>query len=251
MADSQSDMSLILVIIAFALGGILKGATGAGAPVIAVPVMTIFFGAPFAVAVFAIPNLVTNIWQGWVYRHHAPKGPLMLRFAVAGALGAGVGSFMLAWLPSEMLMLTVAFSVLAYVGFRMLRPDWVLVMHKAERLAAPMGVLGGILQGAAGLSAPVSLSFLNAIKLERPQFIVTISVFFFAMALVQIPLLTVLGILTGERFLLSCLALIPLMVAMPLGAWLARRIAANAFDRVILGLLLILSLRLIWQALAG
>ena len=101
------------------------------------------------------------------------------------------------------------------------------------------------------MSAPVSLSFLNAIKLERPQFIVTISVFFFAMALVQIPLLTVLGILTGERFLLSCLALIPLMVAMPLGAWLARRIAANAFDRVILGLLLILSLRLIWQALAG
>jgi uncharacterized membrane protein YfcA len=244
-------MSLILVIIAFALGGILKGATGAGAPVIAVPVMTIFFGAPFAVAVFAIPNLVTNIWQGWVYRHHVPKGPLMLRFAVAGALGAGVGSFMLAWLPSEMLMLTVAFSVLAYVGFRTLRPDWVLVMHKAERLAAPMGVLGGILQGAAGLSAPVSLSFLNALKLDRPQFIVTISVFFFAMALVQIPLLTVLGILTGERFLLSCLALIPLMAAMPLGAWLARRISASAFDRVILGLLLILSLRLIWQALAG
>jgi hypothetical protein len=41
------------------------------------------------------------------------------------------------------------------------------------------------------------------------------------------------------------------MLAMPLGAWLARRISASAFDRVILGLLLILSLRLIWQALAG
>jgi uncharacterized protein len=111
-----------LVIIAFALGGILKGATGAGAPVIAVPLMTIFFGAPFAVAVFSIPNLVTNIWQGWVYRDHVVKGPLMLRFAVAGALGAGIGSFMLAWLPSEMLMLTVALSVLAYVGFRTAAP---------------------------------------------------------------------------------------------------------------------------------
>ncbi len=244
-------MDMGLVIIAFALGGILKGATGAGAPVIAVPLMTIFFGAPFAVAVFSIPNLVTNIWQGWVYRDHVVKGPLMLRFAVAGALGAGIGSFMLAWLPTEALTLTVALSVLAYVGFRAARPGWTLALPRAEKLAAPLGLLGGILQGAAGLSAPVSLSFLNAIRLDRGQFIVTISVFFFGMALVQIPLLTGLGILTGERFLLSCLALIPLMAAMPLGAWLARRISASAFDRVILVLLVLLSLRLIWQAVFG
>ena len=244
-------MSLILVLIAFALGGILKGATGAGAPVIAVPVMTLFFGAPFAVAVFAIPNLVTNIWQGWHFRKHALTGPLTLHFALAGALGAGLGSFMLAWLPTEALTLTVALSVLAYVGFRAWHPGWRLSLARAEKLAAPMGVLGGILQGAAGLSAPVSLSFLNALKLERPQFIVTISVFFFAMALVQVPLLVSLGLLTGERFLISCLALIPLTAAMPLGAWLARRISASTFDRVILGLLVLLSLRLIWQAVIG
>ena len=244
-------MSLILVLIAFALGGILKGATGAGAPIIAVPVMTLFFGAPFAVAVFSIPNLVTNIWQGWHYRQHRLSGPLMIRFAVAGAWCAGIGSVMLARLPTEALTLTVALSVLAYVGFRALRPGWRLSLPRAEALAAPMGVLGGILQGAAGLSAPVSLSFLNALKLERAQFIVTISVFFFAMALVQIPMLVGLGILTTERFLLSCLALIPLMAAMPLGAWLARRISAATFDRVILVLLTLLSVRLIWQAVVG
>lgn len=244
-------MDVLLVIIAFALGGILKGATGAGAPVIAVPVMTLFFGAPFAVAVFSIPNLVTNIWQGWAYRDHVLKGPLMLRFAVAGALGAGLGSFMLAWLPTEALTLTVALTVLAYVGFRVARPGWSLALPRAEKLAAPLGVLGGILQGAAGLSAPISLSFLNALRLERGQFIVTISVFFFAMAIVQIPLLTGLSILTAERFMLSCLALVPLIAAMPLGAWLARRISTQTFDRVILVLLLVLSLRLIWQAVFG
>lgn len=243
-------MSLILVFLAFGLGGILKGATGAGAAIIAVPVMTIFFGAPFAVAVFAIPNLVTNVWQGWSFRRHALASPLTLHFAVAGALGAGIGSFLLAWLPSEALNLAVALSVLAYVGFRAFRPGWVLSLARAERLAAPMGVLGGILQGAAGLSAPVSLSFLNALKLQRPQFIFTISVFFLAMALVQIPLLAGLGILTGERFVISCLALIPLVATMPLGAWLGKRLSAAIFDRVILGLLVILSLRLVWQAVA-
>jgi uncharacterized membrane protein YfcA len=41
------------------------------------------------------------------------------------------------------------------------------------------------------------------------------------------------------------------MAAMPLGAWLARRISASTFDRVILALLTLLSLRLIWQAVIG
>lgn len=251
MIATLLSLEMLLVIVAFALGGILKGATGAGAPIIAVPLMTIFFGAPYAVAVFAVPNLVPNLWQSWTYRQHRLPGPLMWRFAIAGAAGAGIGSFMLAWLPTEALTLTVALSVLAYVGFRAARPGWGLSLPRAERLAVPMGLMGGILQGAAGLSAPVSLSFLNALRLERPQFIITISVFFYAMALVQIPLLAGLGILTGERFVLSCLALIPLMAAMPLGAWLARRISRGTFDLVILTLLVILSLRLIWQAVNG
>lgn len=249
--ETMLSFEMLLVIVAFALGGILKGATGAGAPIIAVPLMTIFFGAPYAVAVFAVPNLVPNLWQSWTYRQHRLPGPLMWRFALAGAAGAGVGSFMLAWLPTEALTLAVALSVLAYVGFRAARPGWTLPLPRAEKLAAPMGLMGGILQGAAGLSAPVSLSFLNALRLERAQFIVTISCFFYAMALVQIPLLAGLGILTGERLVLSCLSLIPLMAAMPLGAWLARHISARTFDLVILTLLVILSMRLIWQAVVG
>ena len=35
--------TLIIVGLAFAMGGVIKGATGAGAPLIAVPVMTSFF----------------------------------------------------------------------------------------------------------------------------------------------------------------------------------------------------------------
>ena len=37
---------------------------------------------------------------------------------------------------------------------------------------------------------------------------------------------------------------------MPLGAWLGKRLSAAIFDRVILSLLVILSLRLVWQAVA-
>ena len=60
--------TLIIVGLAFAIGGILKGATGVGAPLIAVPVMTSFVDIRFAVAVFVVPNLVINLIQSIIYR---------------------------------------------------------------------------------------------------------------------------------------------------------------------------------------
>ena len=52
---------IIAIVIAFALGGILKGATGAGAPIITIPVMTAFYDVRIAVIIMVIPNFITNI----------------------------------------------------------------------------------------------------------------------------------------------------------------------------------------------
>jgi hypothetical protein len=69
--------------------------------------------------------------------------------------------------------------------------------------------------GGSGLSAPVSITFLNAIRLECKQFMVTISLFFAALGFVQLPLQIHFGIMTGERFIYSTLALVPLLAFMP------------------------------------
>lgn len=39
------------------LGGILKGATGAGAPLLAVPAIALLFDVPFAIVVMVIPDV--------------------------------------------------------------------------------------------------------------------------------------------------------------------------------------------------
>lgn len=235
---------IILGATAFALGGILKGATGAGAPLLAVPLLAMLYDVRLAVALFTLPSLVPNIWQGWVHRHDLPPHALVFGFALGGAVGAGVGTAMLVSLSSDLLMLGVAAAVLIYVGFRLLRPDWALGMRTAVRLAIPMGFVGGVLQGAAGLSAPVSITFMNAIRMERGAFIAAISVFFAVMAAIQIPLLVAWGVLTPIRAVLSAGALVPLLAAMPLGVALARRMPPTVFDRIILGLLTVIALRI-------
>lgn len=235
---------LFLGATAFALGGLLKGATGAGAPLLAVPLLAVLYDIRLAVALFTLPSLVPNILQGWAYRHHLPPYALVFGFALGGATGAAVGTAMLVSLSTELLMLAVAAAVLIYVAFRLARPDWALDMRAAIRLAIPMGFAGGVLQGAAGLSAPVSITFMNAIKMERGAFIAAISVFFAVMGAIQIPLLVAWGVLTPMRAVLSACALVPLLAAMPLGAALARRMSRTAFDRIILGLLTLIALRI-------
>ena len=239
--------SLLIVLVAFGLGGTLKGATGAGAPIIAVPLLAALYDVPFAVAVFAIPNVVSNGWQAWSYRKGLSSPGFAFTFATAGAVGALIGTIMLANLPSHILLLAVAVTVLAYIGFRFARPAWQMPWPTAKLLVAPMGVISGGLYGATGVSAPVSLTFLNALRLERPNFVATISLFFFAMAIPQLPLLVSYGILTPWRTVLGVGALVPILLFMPVGAWLARRISRENFDRTILVLLTLLAVKLLFD----
>lgn len=247
--DPAQLAGLVLAAFALALGGILKGATGAGAPVIAVPILALLYDVPTAVAIFTLPSLLSNIWQGWSFRAAQISRRFVASFAISGALGAGLGTALLVTLPGEVLMGSLACIVFIYIGFRLARPDWVLGTALAHRLAIPAGLIGGVMQGAGGISAPVSITFLNAMRLERAQFIATIAVFFAAMSAVQIPALASLGVLTPERTILSLVACVPLFGAMPLGAWLARRISRAMFDRIILILLAVIALRLIYAAI--
>jgi uncharacterized membrane protein YfcA len=240
-----------MVLAAFAAGGLLKGAIGAGVPVVVIPTMTLIYDVRFAVAVFVIPALLSNLWQVWQFRASMMPRDFLIRLAGGAAVGALVGSIMLASLPAQVLTAFLALLTLSYVAFRFARPGWQLPYPQAHRLALPMGGLAGILQGSAGISAPVSLTFVNSMGLDRAPFIATISVLFTSMALVQFPSLLALGLLTPERMGISLLACLPLFGAMPVGAWLARFMSRETFDRVILGLLVVIAARLLWAVFAG
>ncbi len=239
---------LALVSIGFLLGGIIKGATGAGAPLVAVPLLTIFYDAPTAITYFAIPNLVPNLWQSWHYRKSHLSLSFTCFFAMAGCVGAIIGTFFLVRLPTDSLSALVACAVFIYIGFRLIRADWSLDFALAKKLAAPIGAIAGTMQGASGISAPVSITFLNALKLERNQFVATISVYFVAISITQIPLLIYFGLLTVDKFWLSCAALLPLLAGMPIGNALARHLSRDQFDKIILLILTALSIKLLVSA---
>ena len=238
--------TLIIVGVAFAMGGILKGATGVGAPLIAVPVMTSFVDIRFAVAVFVVPNLVTNLIQSIIYRHALNNRLFLFILCVSAGLGAFAGSLMLYQASGGALEMVMAGLVLFFVGFRLCKPNWQLSMPMAHKLNIPMGLLAGFLQGAFGISAPATLTFLNSIKFERTEFIIIVSMFFMTMSLIQLPTLVYLGLMQAEHMVLGLLAMIPLLGFMPVGAFILRRATPDLFDKVILIVLVGVAIRLLW-----
>ena len=244
-------IAIAAIFCAFALGGILKGATGAGTPVVAVPVMAAFLDVRLAVVLMVLPNFVTNFWQLYTYWADRLGPAFWWKHAVAGFFGAAFGTWLLAVLPTRGLLFLVAICVLAYIGLRIARPDFKLEHTVAEKLVLPAGILGGVLQGAAGMSAPVTVSYLNAMRLQRPAFISTISAFFGFMTIAQFPAQFATGLMTIPLMLASAFALIPLFIFMPVGAWAAKRMSAKRFDQLVLALLTALAIRLVWVILLG
>jgi uncharacterized membrane protein YfcA len=73
--------------------------------------------------------------------------------------------------------------------------------------------------------------------------------FFSSFGAVQIIAMVANHLLSRMDMVYSVLALIPIWAAMPLGAFLARRMSPAVFDRFILSLLSVLALKLLFGAL--
>jgi uncharacterized membrane protein YfcA len=240
------SITIIAILIAFALGGILKGATGAGAPIITIPVIAAFYDVRVAVIIMVIPNLLTNIGQLYQFRKTILPSFFTVSFALGGGIGAFIGTILLANLSIKILTLSVAFIVLVYILLKLIVPSWKLIYKKATKLVFIMGAAGGVLQGTAGLSAPISITFLNAMKLERNQFIPTISVYFGVMSIFQMPTLYYYDFLNFEIIIASLISTIVLLCFMPIGSWIAKSVSKENFDKITLILLAFIAVRIIY-----
>jgi len=242
----SDPLIIIAILVAFSLGGVLKGATGAGAPIITIPVIAAFYDVRIAVIIMVIPNLLTNIGQLYQFRKTILPKLFTLSFAIGGGIGAFLGTILLVNLSIKILTLSVAFIVIVYILLKLLVPSWKLTYEKAKKLVFLMGSLGGILQGTAGLSAPISITFLNSMKLERNQFIPTISVYFGVMSIFQMPTLYYYNFLNLEIILVSCISTLVLLSFMPIGSWIAKSVSKESFDKITLILLGFIAFRIIY-----
>ena len=239
--------TLLLIFIAVGAGAIAKGATGMGMPLIAVPFIAATLGLQHAIAVLLLPILVSNAAQLWRFR--GARGDDRFKFLppmlITCALGVIGGTWFLTSTPERGLALTLGILLLGYLALRLAKPHFALDAQTAKRFALPAGLGAGLLHGATGISAPIGVTFIHAMRLGRDPHVYAVSAMFLVLAVVQAPALWVAGVLRPEWLLQSVFALIPTFIFMPVGQWLAGKLSVQAFDRMILVFLGVIGVKMV------
>jgi uncharacterized membrane protein YfcA len=238
---------LAILAIALAAGAFVKGATGMGLPLIALPVLTSAFGLQHAIGTMAVVQIVTNCAQTWQYREGAKDVRLnfMPVFLLTCAIGVVFGTWLLGALPERYLVVGLGIVLLVYFILKVRNPHFAIAPALAKKLSPFTGVGTGVLQGATGISAPVGVTFIHAMGLDRQSHVFAVSAMFLLLGIVHLPSLFIAGIMHRDWALEAIIALVPVLIFMPLGQRVAGKLSRKAFDRLILIFLGLMGLKMV------
>lgn len=241
---------ILLVLAAVVIGAFVKGVTGVGLPVLAIPILASFTSVEYAVAVIAIPAVLSNSWLMWRYRKRfAGMGPLLAPLLVAGGIGAVLGAWLLVSIDDTIMSLALAAFIVAYIGWYLWDRELRLPEDLARRISAPVGLVAGALQGATGISGPVLAAYFHSMRLTREVFIVAITTPFWLLGVVQVVAMAVFGVYSPDRIVAAAAACVPVVVILPLAMRVGDRMGGRTFQLAVLGILAVSAVRLVWSAL--
>lgn len=239
---------ILLVLAAVSAGFFAKGITGIGGPMLAIPVLASFMGVEYAVSVIAIPTIVANTWLMWVNRLSVGSVREFLRpLLIGGTVGVLAGTWILVNVNDKLLSFALAVFVIAYIIWYLTNSQFQLSDRTANRIAAPVGLVGGTLQGATGISAPVIATYMHSLRLPRPEFIFAVTIPFQVLGMVQIVSMASLGVYTSDRIVAGVFAIIPVVVVLPIAMRLGKRFSQQTFQNFVLVILAASAARLLWS----
>jgi uncharacterized membrane protein YfcA len=218
----------------FVLGGVVKGVTGVGLPLVLIPLTAQFLPLPVAVALLTVPMVATNVTQAMEGGHTrtAIRGmwPILI-FVIVGLL---IGVDLLLSIDRHLLSLILGTSFLALAALLGLMPR-VRIGDATARWAGPaVGFAAGVLGGMSAMFGPPMIAYLVGRGTEPDLFVKQMAIFAFTASLTMLLALGGSGAMSPRDMLMSAAAVIPIQAGMPLGRWLRRRTKPQWFRIAVL-----------------
>jgi uncharacterized membrane protein YfcA len=241
---------LAAILIAISLGSLLKGMTGLGLPIFAVPAIATVTSVEEAVVLMIIPGIAANLWL--VIKHR--KYHLLLRehlpFLAMGFLGGILGTNLLLVVDDRWLRLLLAVWLGIYIVQYVRRSRSLEIFRGRGRLAYLIGLMAGTMQGANGISAQLVAPYFHGRSLQPAAYAFLVTTTFLLFSSAQMTAVLGTGLLTVPRLELSLLALIPTLIFTRIGIGLANKMSQAVFDRILLATFLLMEIKLIVDVFA-
>ncbi|WP_292894622.1 sulfite exporter TauE/SafE family protein [Nitratireductor sp.] len=242
---SSSDAVLLLIALAFAVAGIVKGGVGLGLPPIAMAFLVLAMPPVEAASLLVVPSLLTNLWQ-------AVSGGALLsllrRFWTLLVVAALVTILGTGWLArgngdSAITLLGVVLILYAASALRKLA---VKIGTDTQRWLGPViGGLTGAATAATGVSSVPVVPYLQSLDLNQNELIQVMGLSFTVSTISLAINLSVSHHAPAVFSLASLVAVICAFGGMWVGAIIRRRTNPTLFRTTFLWVLLCLGIYLV------
>ncbi len=249
MPDGGTLLVALACAVAVLFGGVVKGATGVGLPMIAVPLMLQLVPAPLAITLMAVPVLASNLLQlddrrlvaGAVARFWT----LLLALLVATVVGANA----LAAASARAMNIGLGLVTVGMAVMQMRQGTGPRRPVRNERLLSPaVGLVAGLLGGISSFAGPPLLAYLLRLELASHAFVVTISLFYICAAVPLYVSLIAHGAVEWPALVASLALVAPAYGGLLIGRRLRRTLDERQFRGLIIAVLMTSGLGLLVKA---
>ncbi|MEC9368974.1 MAG: sulfite exporter TauE/SafE family protein [Pseudomonadota bacterium] len=240
---------IALIAAAFFFGGLVKGVTGLGVPVIVLACLATTIGLKEAMALLVVPAFVTNVWQAVA----GPDFPGIFRrlsgLLLASVLGIWAGVSLLASAQTRLLVGVLGAILFVYSLFSLLRPQIAPPGPRREIWLSPtVGVLSGFLFGLTGSYMVPGVVYVQALGLSRDGFVQALGIVFCTIMFVLGISMSRYDMMTTDLALASAACLAPITVGMLAGQRLRHLMPEQAFRNSLFASLCVVGIYMIVRA---
>ena len=225
------DPLLIFIAAAFLLAGFVKGVIGLGLPPVAMGLLAVAMPPAHALAIVIVPSVLTNIWQTFVGPHLRDVmrrlWPLMLGLVIGTRSNAGMMTGPYARYGS--ILLGILLVVYAVVGLR--KFVFTVSRQNEKWVGGIVGLTSGAVSAATGVQVLPSMPYLQAIGMEKDEFVQALGVFFTVGTLALAFNLTSAGVIDKSTALPGIIALACSFTGMAIGQAVRTRLEPETFRR--------------------
>lgn len=222
------------IFFAFMLGGIVKGVTGVGLPLVLVPLLSPFISVPVTVGLVSVPMVVANIDQSLEGGSTLPTlnglWPILIPL-VAGAL---VGVHFLVNIDRHTLNLVMGIVFLGITGILLVAPR-LRISPRAERWGGPLvGLFAGLIGGISAMFGPPLIAFQIGLGTPPSLFVKRMAIQALTASATMLLALGGSGALSWTDMLVSAAMIIPIQLGMPIGRRLRGYVPNPVFRTMVL-----------------
>ncbi len=235
MPVPPADLAYALLVLLLAY--FVRGISGFGSGLIAVPLLALKFPLPQVVPFMLLADFSASAMIGGLHFQHVAKDEVK-RLLPASLAGVALGTSLLVSLPADALLATLSALILVFaLRFLLLRPG---PFSAVSRLwAYPAALTGGAVGGLFGTGGPPYVIYLSHRIQDKSVLRATLSGVFFMEGLIRIATFLIAGLLLDGAIWLHALAAIPIVVAaMYAGSHIHTRLSNFQMQRMVGWLLL-------------